>query len=120
MRPTKMKTTGDPLKKTATRVLRLATSALDTAVRGLDNTRRVANFLRGRLELEIRPSDVFISSYPRSGTTLTQWILYLLTHEEQPDPTHLTRVSPTAKTRYACLCWAVARERKASMRSCPS
>jgi hypothetical protein len=89
-----MNTTGDPLKKTATRVLRLATSALDTAVRGLDNTRRVANFLRGRLELEIRPSDVFISSYPRSGTTLTQWILYLLTHEEQPDPTHLTRVSP--------------------------
>ncbi|HET6418149.1 MAG TPA: sulfotransferase domain-containing protein [Polyangiales bacterium] len=94
MRPTKMKTSGDPLKKTATRVLRLATSALDTAVRGLDNTRRVANFLRGRLELEIRPSDVFISSYPRSGTTLTQWILYLLTHEEQPDPTHLTEVSP--------------------------
>lgn len=94
MRPTKMKTSQDLLKKTATRVLRLATNALDTAARGLDNTRRVANFLRGRLELEIRPSDVFISSYPRSGTTLTQWILYLLTHEEQPDPTHLTEVSP--------------------------
>jgi len=25
---------------------------------------------------------------------LTQWILYLLTHEEQPDPAHLTKVSP--------------------------
>ncbi len=94
MRPTKMKATGDPIKKTASRVLRLATSALDRAARGLDNTRRVANFLRGRLELEVRPSDVFISSYPRSGTTLTQWILYLLTHEEQPDPIHLTEVSP--------------------------
>ncbi|MFA9411474.1 MAG: sulfotransferase domain-containing protein, partial [Deltaproteobacteria bacterium] len=50
--------------------------------------------LRGRMELEVRPTDVFISSYPRSGTTLTQWILYLLTHEEQPDPAHLTKVSP--------------------------
>ena len=46
------------------------------------------------MEFEVRPTDVFISSYPRSGTTLTQWILYLLTHEEQPDPAHLTKVSP--------------------------
>jgi len=88
-----MKKSGDPFKKTATRLLRLTTSALDTVTRGLDSTRRVAKFLRGRLELEVRPSDVFISSYPRSGTTLTQWILYLLTHEEQADPTHLTKVS---------------------------
>ena len=94
MRPTKTSTTRDRLQGTASRVLGLATSAIDVAVRNLDNTRRIANFLRGRMELEVRPSDVFISSYPRSGTTLTQWILYLLTHEEQPDPTHLTKVSP--------------------------
>lgn len=94
MRPTKTTTTGDPLEKTASRALGLATSMLDVAVRNLDNARRIANFLRGRMELEVRPTDVFVSSYPRSGTTLTQWILYLLTHEEQPDPTHLTKVSP--------------------------
>ena len=94
MRPTKTTRTRDPLQKTASRVLGLATSALDVAVRNLDNARRIANFLRGRMELEVRPTDVFISSYPRSGTTLTQWILYLLTHEEQPDPAHLTKVSP--------------------------
>jgi hypothetical protein len=93
MRPTKTTRRG-PLQKTASRVLGLATSALDAAVRNLDNTRRIANFLQGRMELEVRPTDVFISSYPRSGTTLTQWILYLLTHEEQPDPAHLTKVSP--------------------------
>ena len=91
MRPTK---TSDPLQKAASRVLGAATSALDVAVRNLDNARRIANFLRGRMELEVRPTDVFISSYPRSGTTLTQWILYLLTHDEQPDPAHLTKVSP--------------------------
>ena len=94
MRPTKTSTTRDPLQKTASRALSLATRALDVAVRNLDNARRIANFLRGRMEFEVRPTDVFISSYPRSGTTLTQWILYLLTHEEQPDPAHLTKVSP--------------------------
>lgn len=94
MRPTKTTTTREPLQKAASRVLGVATSALDAAVHNLDNARRIANFLRGRMEFEVRPSDVFISSYPRSGTTLTQWILYLLTHEEQDDPTHLTKVSP--------------------------
>jgi len=94
MRPTKTTTTRNRFQGTASRLLGLATNAIDIAVRNLDNTRRIANFLRGRMELEVRPTDVFISSYPRSGTTLTQWILYLLSHDEQPDPAHLTQVSP--------------------------
>ena len=94
MRPIKTTNTRDPLQKMASRVLGAATSAIDVTVRNLDNARRITNFLRGRMEFEVRPTDVFISSYPRSGTTLTQWILYLLTHEEQPEPAHLTQVSP--------------------------
>jgi hypothetical protein len=94
MRPTKTSKARDPLQKTASRVLGAATDVLDVAAHNLDNARRIAKFLRGRMEIEVRESDVFISSYPRSGTTLTQWILYLLTHDEQPDPTHLTKVSP--------------------------
>jgi len=90
MRPTK-KTRRERL---GSRALGAATTALGAAVRNLENARRVANFLRGRLELETRPTDIFISSYPRSGTTLTQWILYLLAHEARPDPEHLTKVSP--------------------------
>lgn len=74
--------------------LGLASRGMGAAASSIDNTRRIANFLRGRLELRIRPTDVFISSYPRSGTTLTQWILYLLTHETGAEPTHLTQVSP--------------------------
>lgn len=87
-----------PTKQTRTligsKALRAATVALDVTVRNLDNALRIANFARGKMEFEARSSDVFISSYPRSGTTLTQWILYLLTHDAQPDPEHLTKVSP--------------------------
>lgn len=90
MRPTKK----TKRAKLGSRALGAATTALSVAVRNLDNARRVASFLRGRLEFETRPTDIFISSYPRSGTTLTQWILYLLVHEDRPDPEHLTRVSP--------------------------
>jgi hypothetical protein len=94
MRPNKTTLKRPALEAPASRVLGIAASTLDVAARNLDNAARVARFLRGRMELEVRPTDVFVSSYPRSGTTLVQWILYLLTHEEQPDPAHLTEVSP--------------------------
>ncbi len=94
MRPTKTSKTKDPVQRAAGRALGVASGALDVAVRNLDNARRIAKFLRGTMELEVRQSDIFISSYPRSGTTLTQWIVYLLAHEAQPDPMHLTKVSP--------------------------
>jgi hypothetical protein len=74
--------------------LRLASSALDASVRNLDNARRITKFLRGRLEFEVRADDVFVSSYPRSGTTLTQWVLYRLAHDTEEQPHHLTQVSP--------------------------
>ena len=90
MRPTK-KSKGTIL---GSRALGLATTMLDGAVRNLENARRITSFLRGRMEFESRASDVFISSYPRSGTTLTQWILYLLSHEDRPEPEHLTQASP--------------------------
>lgn len=94
MPPSKRTKKRHPLEVPASRALGLAASALVVAARNLDNAGRVARFLRGLMEVEVRPTDVFVSSYPRSGTTLVQWILYLLTHEEQPDPAHLTQVSP--------------------------
>lgn len=82
-----------PSKMTG-RLYGLTSQVLDAAIRNLDHARRITNFLRGRAEFRVRDDDVFISSYPRSGTTLTQWIAYLLAHGEQPEPPHLTRVSP--------------------------
>jgi peroxiredoxin len=41
-----------------------------------------------------RPDDLFIVSYPRSGTTWMQMILYQLTTEGKMDFPHITKVSP--------------------------
>ncbi|MGB8331999.1 MAG: sulfotransferase domain-containing protein [Polyangiales bacterium] len=94
MRPINTKRTRDRLQETASLALGVAANAMGVAARNLDNAGRITNFLRGRIEFEVRPSDVFISSYPRSGTTLTQWILYQLAHDERADLAHLTEVSP--------------------------
>ena len=93
MRPTK-RSHRSGFARPLSGALHLASSALDASVRNLDNARRITKFLRGRLDFEVRPDDVFISSYPRSGTTLTQWIVHLLAHPEQSEPDHLTQVSP--------------------------
>ncbi len=69
------------------------TTLIDNVVEGLQHVRRLAGFLRGRAEFAVRPSDVFISSYPRSGTTWTQWILHLLKGGSR-DFAHISQVCP--------------------------
>jgi len=61
----------------------------------LADARRVAAFLAGRLAYRPREADVFVATYPRSGTTLMQWILHLLAHGGEPgELRHLGDVSP--------------------------
>lgn len=70
-------------------------SALDRVNAALADAARVTKFLRGRLAFECWPGDVFVSSYPRSGTTWTQLMLYLLTRRDRSLAfEHLSQVSP--------------------------
>ena len=79
----------------------LAAGALRTVERvlakGKDtfaDAERVCRFLTGRLEFEPRPSDIYVATYPRSGTTWMQFILYLLTSDRSMAFEHLSQVSP--------------------------
>ncbi len=60
----------------------------------LDNVPRLLNFLRGLLEFRPRSDDIFVVTYPRSGTTWMQMILYQLTTNGRMDFTHISQVSP--------------------------
>lgn len=75
---------------------------LGPADRGLDRARallgdasRTVKFLRGRAAFAPRPGDVFIASYPRSGTTWLQAIAYLVASgSEELDFDHISDVAP--------------------------
>lgn len=60
----------------------------------LDNAHRLLNFLRGLLEFRSRVDDVFVVTYPRSGTTWIQMILYQLTTDGRMDFAHISQVCP--------------------------
>jgi hypothetical protein len=51
-------------------------------------------FRRLKLEFDGRPDDIFIVTYPRSGTTWTQMILYQLITDGDMELTHMSRFSP--------------------------
>ncbi len=55
---------------------------------------RLLDFLRGRLEFRPRPDDVYAVTYPRSGTTWLQMILYQLTTDGRMDFDHIGQVAP--------------------------
>jgi hypothetical protein len=55
---------------------------------------RVVRFLRGRALFRTRPSDVFVASYPRSGTTWLQQILLVLSHDGEREFQHVDDVAP--------------------------
>lgn len=55
---------------------------------------RTVRFLRGRAAFEPRDDDVYVVTYPRSGTTWMQFILYLLRSDRSMDFEHISEVSP--------------------------
>jgi hypothetical protein len=71
-----------------------AARAADRASRELADAARIARFARGRLAFAARDDDVFIATYPRSGTTWMQCLLHLLSHGRDLSFRHINQVVP--------------------------
>ena len=72
---------------------RLARLRAAVSVAGRDVT-RVLRFLQGHVEFQVRPDDIFISSYPRSGTTWLQQALLVLARDAEPECAHISEQVP--------------------------
>lgn len=69
-------------------------SALDRTRDVLGDAHRVTRFLRGRLSFTPRPDDIYVVTYPRSGTTWMQYMLHLMVGSGRTDFDHIDEVCP--------------------------
>jgi hypothetical protein len=74
--------------------LRIERDVLIPGGRKLHSIRKRFDFLRYGMEYEGSPDDIFIVTYPKSGTTWLQMIVYQLTTDGAMDFTHINEVSP--------------------------
>lgn len=82
------------IARIAAPTLRWTTNVLVRCNEFASDAARTARFLTGAAEFEPRADDVFISSYPRSGTTWVQFIVYLLMSNRRVDFRHISEVQP--------------------------
>ena len=82
------------LRRAALGTLQTTAQVADLTASLAGDTARTARFLRGWLEFESRPSDIFVSSYPRSGTTWLLYIVHVLLHGGDSGFRHITDVAP--------------------------
>ncbi len=68
--------------------------AIERAHAATGDALRTTRFLRGREAFVPRDDDVFVVTYPRSGTTWVQFILYLLRSDRGLDFDHISQISP--------------------------
>jgi hypothetical protein len=81
-------------RRWATRGLGWAHRALEAGREQLADGARTAAFVRGYLEFRPRPTDVYVATDPRSGTTWMQFLVYLLVSERTLAFDHISQVSP--------------------------
>jgi len=74
--------------------LGLGVASIDRIEAHLGDLRRSAAFLRGRVLFRPRANDVFVATYPRSGTTWMQFLLHTLVSGPTTEFRHINEVCP--------------------------
>jgi hypothetical protein len=83
------------LKSVGNHLLSLPEQVLNVLAMGATEARNLIRLYRGKWFLyHPRPNDIFVVSYPKSGTTLMQMIVYQLATRGEADFSHITIVSP--------------------------
>jgi hypothetical protein len=80
--------------RAADRLLTLGAALAGGGADALADARRACSFLRGRLAFRPREDDIYVASYPRSGTTWMQLMLHRLAGRDDLDFSHISQVSP--------------------------
>jgi hypothetical protein len=80
--------------RAADRLLTLGAALAGGGADALADARRACSFLRGRLAFHPREDDIYVVSYPRSGTTWMQLMLHRLAGRDDLEFTHISQVSP--------------------------
>lgn len=90
------------IKKAAARLLGLVLYVVQVIPVVLFQIRVKVSFIKGRyLEFVPRPDDIFIASYPRSGTTLMQMMLYQLSTDGSMNFKHISQHIPYFERAFA-------------------
>lgn len=82
------------LKRWTARVLGAVGQGLRRTGDGLAHAERLARFARGLALFRGRPDDIYVATYPRSGTTWMQFLVHLMTSQQDLDFRHISEVSP--------------------------
>ena len=90
-----MEITSNSHESVGSHLLSLPERALGLLALGAMEARNQIRFFRGKRFLyRPRPDDIFVVSYPKSGTTLMQMMVYQLATRGEADFSHITIVSP--------------------------
>src|SRR5215218_5290023 len=90
-----METTSNNFGALGNHLLSLPERALGALALGAMEARDLIRLYRGKWYLfRPRPDDIFVVSYPKSGTTLMQMMVYQLATRGEMDFSHITIASP--------------------------
>lgn len=89
-----MRLTTHRLRNQGATLLHAVAQCADHASAWTADLSRTARFLQGYLSFHPRSADLFISSYPRSGTTWMQYIVHVLVNDGDTGFEHISQVVP--------------------------